>query len=91
MSTQRGLRSDDACGARQPTSHERHAGQPWDASYRDGPAPWDIGAPQPAVMRLSSEGAFAGRLGWQRWTVSSHTLSIADDRWPRTVRITRGG
>ena len=35
-------------------------GQPWDASYRDGPAPWDIDRPQPAVVRLASEGAFAG-------------------------------
>jgi SAM-dependent methyltransferase len=60
MSMQRGLRSDDAYGGRQPTSHERHAGQPWDASYRDGPPPWDIGAPQPAVVRLASQGAFAG-------------------------------
>jgi SAM-dependent methyltransferase len=45
---------------RQPTSHERRAGQPWDASYLDGPAPWDIGGPQPAILRLASEGAFAG-------------------------------
>jgi SAM-dependent methyltransferase len=36
------------------------AGQPWDASYRDGPAPWDIGTPQPAIARLASEGGFAG-------------------------------
>jgi SAM-dependent methyltransferase len=35
-------------------------GLPWDASYRDGPAPWDIGQPQPAVARLASEGRFAG-------------------------------
>ena len=35
-------------------------GLPWDASYRDGPAPWDVGRPQPAVVRLASEGAFAG-------------------------------
>jgi ubiquinone/menaquinone biosynthesis C-methylase UbiE len=35
-------------------------GRPWDASYQDGPAPWDIGRPQPAVVRLASEGAFAG-------------------------------
>lgn len=47
-------------GDRNPTSHERMSGQPWDASYQDGPAPWDIGAPQPAVVRLASEGAFAG-------------------------------
>ena len=47
-------------GGRPPTSHERQAGQPWDASYQDGPAPWDIGAPQPIVVRLAAEGAFAG-------------------------------
>jgi SAM-dependent methyltransferase len=32
------------------------SGQPWDASYHDGPAPWDVGGPQPAVMRLSFTG-----------------------------------
>ena len=36
------------------------AGQLWDASYSDGPAPWDIGGPQPAIVRLASEGGFAG-------------------------------
>jgi SAM-dependent methyltransferase len=58
----RPLRTDDllAYGGRQPTSHERRAGQPWDASYLDGPAPWDIGEPQPAIARLAGEGAFAG-------------------------------
>jgi SAM-dependent methyltransferase len=45
---------------RQPTSHERSSRQPWDASYQDGPAPWDIGTPQPAVVRLVSAGGFAG-------------------------------
>jgi ubiquinone/menaquinone biosynthesis C-methylase UbiE len=35
-------------------------GMPWDASYRDGPAPWDIGRPQPAIVRLAAEGGFAG-------------------------------
>ncbi len=35
-------------------------GLPWDASYHDGPAPWDIGQPQPAIVRLASEGGFAG-------------------------------
>jgi len=35
-------------------------GLPWDASYHDGPAPWDIGRPQPAVVRLASGGGFAG-------------------------------
>jgi SAM-dependent methyltransferase len=51
---------DDPFGGRQPTSHERLEGVPWDASYRDGPAPWDTGRPQPAIVRLASEGAFAG-------------------------------
>lgn len=36
------------------------SGQPWDASYRNGPAPWDVGRPQPAVVRLASEGRFTG-------------------------------
>jgi ubiquinone/menaquinone biosynthesis C-methylase UbiE len=35
-------------------------GEPWDASYHDGPAPWDVGRPQPAVVRLASEGGFTG-------------------------------
>jgi SAM-dependent methyltransferase len=45
---------------RQPTSHERRAGQPWDASYADGPPPWEIGEPQPAIARLAAQGAFSG-------------------------------
>lgn len=35
-------------------------GVPWDASYHGGPAPWDTGAPQPAIVRLASAGGFAG-------------------------------
>jgi len=35
-------------------------GLPWDASYHDGPAPWDIGRPQPAIVRMVSEGGIAG-------------------------------
>jgi len=53
-------RADDPFGGRQPTSHERMTGLPWDASYRDGPAPWDIGRPQPAVVRVAAAGGFAG-------------------------------
>ena len=45
---------------RPPTSHERMSGRPWDASYYDGPAPWDVGRPQPTVARLALEGGFAG-------------------------------
>ena len=60
MPERTGVRTDDPYSGRQPTSHERRAGQPWDASYLDGPAPWDVGRPQPAVLRLAGEGAFAG-------------------------------
>jgi 2-polyprenyl-3-methyl-5-hydroxy-6-metoxy-1,4-benzoquinol methylase len=35
-------------------------GLAWDASYHDGPAPWDTGEPQPAIVRLASEGGFGG-------------------------------
>src|SRR4051794_12340881 len=35
-------------------------GLPWDASYSDGPAPWDVGGPQPAVVRVAADGGFAG-------------------------------
>src|SRR3954468_9827098 len=52
--------ADDPFSDRQPTSHERRAGQPWDASYHDGPAPWDIGRPQPAIVRVAAAGGFAG-------------------------------
>src|SRR2546421_13007120 len=55
-----GTVTDDPFGGRHPTSHERLTGLPWDASYHDGPAPWDIGRPQPAIVRLAAEGGFAG-------------------------------
>jgi SAM-dependent methyltransferase len=55
-----GTQAEDPFGGRHPTSHERLTGLPWDASYRDGPAPWDVGRPQPAVVRLAADGGFAG-------------------------------
>jgi ubiquinone/menaquinone biosynthesis C-methylase UbiE len=30
------------------------------AKLCDGPAPWDLGQPQPAIVRLASEGGFPG-------------------------------
>lgn len=60
MSQRTGIRPDDPYSGRQPTSHELRAGQPWDASYRDGPPPWDFGGPQPAIVRLAGEAAFIG-------------------------------
>ena len=52
--------ADDPFAGRHPTSHERMTGLPWDASYYDGPPPWDIGQPQPAIVRLASGSGFAG-------------------------------
>jgi SAM-dependent methyltransferase len=60
VSERTAVRSDDPYSERRATSHERRAGQPWDASYLDGPPPWDIGRPQPAILRLAGDGAFAG-------------------------------
>jgi SAM-dependent methyltransferase len=62
MSERTGVRADYSYSERQPTSHERRAGQPWDASYLDGPAPWDTEHPQPAILRLAGEGAFTGAI-----------------------------
>lgn len=47
--------ADDPFTGRQPTSHERMTGRPWDASYHDGPAPWDVGRPQPAIVRVAAQ------------------------------------
>lgn len=35
-------------------------GLPWDASYDSGAPPWDIGRPQPAIVRVASAGGLAG-------------------------------
>jgi SAM-dependent methyltransferase len=60
LSGRPGTSADDPFGGRHPTSHERLTGLPWDASYDDGPAPWDVGRPQPAIVRAASGGGFAG-------------------------------
>ncbi|MGD0379583.1 MAG: class I SAM-dependent methyltransferase [Acidimicrobiales bacterium] len=60
MSERSGTPADDPLRGRDPTSHERLTGLPWDASYDPGPAPWDIGHPQSAVVQVASEGGFAG-------------------------------
>ncbi len=52
--------ADDPFHGRHPTSHERLTGLPWDTSYHDGPAPWDIGQPQPAITCLAAKGGFTG-------------------------------
>lgn len=60
MSEQSVILADDPLRDRRPTSHERMTGTPWDASYHDGPAPWDIGRPQPAILCLASKGGLTG-------------------------------
>jgi SAM-dependent methyltransferase len=52
--------ANDPFDGRRPTSHERMTGYSWDASYQYGPAPWDIGRPQPAMARIVSESGVAG-------------------------------
>jgi SAM-dependent methyltransferase len=54
------MKMSDPFGGRPPTSHEQMTGNLWDASYQGGSAPWDIGGPQPAIVRLASKGEFAG-------------------------------
>jgi SAM-dependent methyltransferase len=73
-----GTRADDPFGGREPTSHERMTGEPWDASYhRDEPAPWDIGRPQPAIVRLASRGGFAGAVLDAGCGTGENTLHVA--------------
>ena len=60
MSERSGAPADDPFGGRRPTSHERMSGLPWNASYRAGQAPWDVGRPQPAIVRVAAEGGVAG-------------------------------
>jgi SAM-dependent methyltransferase len=62
---------------RPPTSHERMSGRPWDASYYDGPAPWDVGRPQPAVARLALEGRFTGAVLDAGCGTGENTLLVA--------------
>jgi ubiquinone/menaquinone biosynthesis C-methylase UbiE len=52
-------------------------GEPWDASYHDGPAPWDVGRPQPAIVRLASDAGFAGAVLDAGCGTGENTLHIA--------------
>jgi tellurite resistance protein TehB len=88
MSEQSGTLADDPFKGRRPTSHERMTGLPWDASYHDGPAPWDVGHPQPAIARLASKGGFSGTVldagcgtGENALYLSSLGLSVLASTW----------
>ncbi|HJQ45929.1 MAG TPA: class I SAM-dependent methyltransferase [Amycolatopsis sp.] len=69
---------DDPFEGRRPTSHERMTGRPWDASYHDGPAPWDIGRPQPAIARVASAGGFTGTVLDSGCGTGENALHIAE-------------
>lgn len=53
------------------------AGRPWDVSYQDGPAPWDIGQPQSVVVRLAAAGGFAGAVLDAGCGTGENTLHVA--------------
>jgi SAM-dependent methyltransferase len=74
--------AEDPFGGRQPTSHERMTGLPWDASYRGGPAPWDIGRPQQAVVRVASAGGFVGSVLDAGCGTGENTLYIGSQGLP---------
>jgi SAM-dependent methyltransferase len=61
---------------RKPTRHERLFG-PWDNSYQDGLPPWDLGRPQPAIVRLADQEAFAGKVLDAGCGSGEHALFLA--------------
>lgn len=63
---------------RPPTSHERTSGRSWDASYQGhDPAPWDIGRPQDAFVRVASEGGLSGAVLEAGCGTGEHALLAA--------------
>jgi cyclopropane fatty-acyl-phospholipid synthase-like methyltransferase len=70
----------------------------WDAAYTAStPAPWDIGRPQPAFVRLAEQGLLAGRLLDSGCGTGEHTLLAAQhgadalgvDVSPRAIELAR--
>jgi ubiquinone/menaquinone biosynthesis C-methylase UbiE len=57
------------------------SGVPWDVSYHDDPPPWDIGRPQPAIVRLASEGGFAGAVLDAGCGTGENALHVASLGW----------
>ena len=57
---------------------ENRAGRSWDEEYLDGPPPWDIGRPQPAVVRLGAAGGFDGSVLDAGCGTGENALHIAE-------------
>ena len=77
MSQRSQTHAEDPLSGRHPTSHERRTGLPWNASYDNGPAPWDIGRPQRAILRLASEAGFVGTVLDAGCGTGENALAIA--------------
>ena len=58
----------------------------WDESYRGGPPPWDLGRPQPAIVRLAERGGFAGTVLDAGCGTGEHALYLAQ-RGHETVGV----
>ena len=50
---------------------------PWDATYRSGTAPWDVGHPQSVFIRLADEGAIASPVLDSGCGTGEHALYFA--------------
>ena len=81
MSEQLETGAADPFKGRSPTSHEQMTGLPWDASYVGGPPPWDIGQPQPAIVRLSAGGGLAGPVLDAGCGTGENSLHVASLGW----------
>jgi SAM-dependent methyltransferase len=49
----------------------------WDSAYRGAPPPWDIGAPQPPVLRIAECGGFRGDVIDAGCGTGENTLALA--------------
>jgi ubiquinone/menaquinone biosynthesis C-methylase UbiE len=72
--------SNDRFGSRRPTGHEQRSGRPWDASYQNGPAPWDTSHPQAAIIRLASINELNGPVLDAGCGTGENTLLLASRR-----------
>jgi SAM-dependent methyltransferase len=74
------------------------AAHDWDGSYTGPPAPWDIGRPQPAFVRLADAGALTGAVLDAGCGTGEHTIlaarrgarALGIDVSRRAIEIARG-